>query len=159
VSTKTLLVILVVIAIVVGVAIWRGQRDEGEATSKENREKPPGEDFFLFKWLQGDGDTLAIARLVGCTRSGRNLTFTGTCNARLLAGKARQSRFELKPASVGPIYACYGFSMEQVDSCQSKDQKGRLKPDEHNRFVATKDEAFLRLYCLQSTGVCAVIVE
>jgi len=158
-STKTLLIILVLIAIVVGVAIWRGQRDEGEVNRKENREHPPGENFFVFKWLAGGGDTLAIARLVGCGRDGRILRFGGTCTARILPGEARQSRFVLK-AFTGSVRACYGFTMGQLVECHGTDleEKSLVKPDGKSRFVVSKDSAFLRLYCQLSSG-CTVTVE
>lgn len=154
-SPKTLLVILVLIAILAGVAIWRGQRDEGEVNSKENREDPPGQDFFLFKRLGGGGDTLVIARLVGCNRNGRRLTFNGTCDARIMPGGSRQSRFVLKPVVPGSVKACYGFNKDQIDSCHNE---GRGTVDSTKWFVVTKDEALLRLYCQLNTG-CTVTVE
>ena len=161
-STKTLLVILVVIAVLVGVAIWRGQRDEGDAgkpDSKENRESPPGENFSLFKWLAGGGDTLAMARFTGCGHDGRLLRFSGTCDARILAGKPRQSRFVLKAFSHS-VRACYGFTIEKLEECDDGDDedKGWVKPDGKSRFVVGEDEAFLRLYCKVSNG-CTVTVE
>jgi hypothetical protein len=156
VSTKTLLIILVLIAIVVGVAIWRGQRDQGKPNTAENRNTPPGRDFPLFKWLSGGGDTLAVARLVGCSRSGRTLTFSGTCNARIMAGGKRQSRFVLR-ATVGTVQACYGFTPGQIDSC---DNGGRGDVTVGGKkFVATSDEAFLRFYCGQISGPCTVVVD
>lgn len=155
-STKTLLIILVLIAIVVGVAIWRGQRNEGQANTAEHRNDPPGKDFPPFKWLSGGGDTLAVARLVGCNRSGRTLTFSGTCDARIIAGGKRQSRFVLR-ATAGPVQACYGFTTGQIDSCHNG---GRGDVTEAGKkFVATSDEAFLRFYCGQITGTCSVVVD
>lgn len=160
-STKTLLIILVLIAILVGVAIWREQRhqEKDKKTTQSNTEHPPGENFFLFKWLQNGGGGFNVARVVGCNRNGNTLSFTGTCNARIMQGKARQSRFELKRITAGPVWACYGFSVPQLDSCQANDQRGELKTDKKNRFVATKDEAFLRLFCGQPTSACVVTVD
>jgi len=155
-STKTLLIILVLIAILVGVAIWRGQRDEGKANTAENRNKPPGRDFFLFKWLSRGGDTLVVARLVGCNRSGRTLTFSGTCDARIMAGEPRQSRFVLR-ATAGVVQACYGFTPKQIHDCDDGGQ-GDVTFN-GKKFVATSDEAFLRLYCRQITGTCTVKVD
>jgi len=155
-STKTLLAILVLIAIVVGVAIGRGQRDQGKANTADHRNKPPGTDFPLFKWLSGGGDTLAVARLVGCNRGGRILTFSGTCNARIMAGDQRQSRFVLR-ATAGPVQACYGFTPAQIDSCHNGG-RGDVTL-EGKKFVATRDEAFLRFYCGRITGPCTVVVD
>jgi len=155
-SPKTLLIILIVIALVVGAAILRGQRGEKES----DPEKPPGKDFFLFKWLQPKGDTLAIDRLVGCGRDRKVLRWSGTCDARITPGKPRQSRFVLR-ATAGFIKACYGFDEPQVEDCDhDADKRGRVKSDGESRFVVTQDGAFLRLYCLQAQGGgCAVTVE
>lgn len=155
-SPKTLLIILVVIAIVVGAAIWRGQRDE----KKSDPEKPPGQDFALFKWLQPKGDSLAIGRVAGCGRDGRAMRWSGTCDARIAPAKPRQSRFVLR-ATAGFVKACYGFDEKQVDDCDGDaDKRGRVKSDGDSRFVVTQDGAFLRLYCLQAQGGgCAVTVE
>jgi len=155
-NTKTLLIILVVIAIVVGVAIWRvsGCGRERPGTGLHARQR-----LSLFKWLGGGGDTLAIARLVGCNRNGKNLTFNGTCDARIMPSESRQSRFVLRP-TVGPVSACYGFTTGQVDSCQANKSQGDLKSGkDKSRFVVTKDQAFLRLYCHRLNAPCTVTVE
>lgn len=154
-NTKTLLIILVVIAIVVAVAIWRGQRDPD--ASDMNPDSTPGSNFF--KSFGGGGDTLAIARIVGCGREGRVLRFSGTCNARILSGKPKQSRFVLKAFSHS-VRACYGFDMDQLEKCDDQDdeKKSWLKPDGKSRFVVAQDEAFLRLYCKENSG-CTVTVE
>jgi hypothetical protein len=157
VSPKTLLIILIVIALVVGAAIVRGQRGE----KKSDPEKPPGKDFFLFKWLQPEGDSLAMARLSGCGRDRRVLRWSGTCDARIAPGKPRQqSRFVLR-ATAGFVKACYGFNEQQVEDCDDdEDSRGRVKSDGESRFVVADDGAFLRLYCLQAqSGGCAVTVE
>jgi hypothetical protein len=157
-STKTLLIILVLIAIVVGVAIGRGQRNKGDVKSKSNREDPPGQGFF--GWLKRGGDTLAIGRMVGCGRSGRTLQFSGNCDAHIASGEQRQSRFILKAFS-NTVQACYGFSMDQLKDCDTtdNDKKSWVKADGKSRFVVSKDEAFLRLYCRQPNGLCTVTVE
>lgn len=158
-SPKTLLIILVVIALVVGVAIVRGQR--GEKASDRDSENPPGEDFFLFKALNGGGDSLAISRVVGCNRNGRTLRWSGTCDASILTGKPRQARFVLR-AAVGVAKACYGFNEEQLAECHGKDmeEKSTIKADGKSRFVVGQDKAFLRLYCFSPvSGGCAVTVE
>jgi hypothetical protein len=158
-SPKTLLIILVVIALVVGVAIVRGQRHE--KASDRDAENPPGEDFFLFKWLSGGGDSLAISRMVGCHRDGRTLRWSGTCDASILTGKPRQSRFVLR-ASVGVAKACYGFTEDQLKECDDKgmEEKSTIKADGKSRFVVGQDKALLRLYCVTPvSGGCAVTVE
>ena len=159
-SPKTLLIILVVIALIVGVAIVRGQR--GDKPGDRNSESPPGEDNPLFKMLNKGGDTLAISRIIGCNRSGRRLSWSGTCDASILAGKPRQSRFVLR-AQLGIAKACYGFDEGQLKKCddQEMDKKSTVKGDGKSRFVVGQDKAFLRLYCIPSGGSsnCAVTVE
>lgn len=159
-SPKTVLIILVVIAVVVGAAIWRGQRDEPPADSKENREHPPGENSSVFKLFSGGGDTIAIARLQGCNRSGRVFTFSGNCTVRIVgAAKPRQSRFVLKAFSK-TVLACFGFTMKQFEDCNGDDdKKGWLKPDGKSRFVVGRDESILGLYCKASNNNCTVTVE
>lgn len=159
-SPKTLLIILVVIAVLVGAAIWRGQRDEGNPNTPENREHPPGESLFVFEWLNGGGDTLAMARFVGCNRSGHTLTFSRGCDATIRAGKPRQSRFVLKAFS-NTVLACFGFTMKQLEDCDGRDddEKGWVKPNGKSRFVVSQDEAYLRLYCRASNNNCTVTLE
>lgn len=159
-SPKTLLIILVVIALLVGVAIVRGQR--GDKPADRDSENPPGKDFFLFKMLNGAGDSLDISRLVGCNRSGRTLRWSGTCDASILTGKPRQSRFVLRAAAGIDAKACYGFNEEQLEECDGKDMKKKstIKADGESRFVVGQDKAFLRLYCMTAvSGGCAVTVE
>lgn len=158
-SPKTLLIILVVIALVVGVAIVRGQRRD--KPSERDSENPPGEDFFLFKALNGGGDSLAVSRIVGCSRNGRTLRWSGTCDASILKGEPRQSRFVLR-AALGVAKACYGFDEEQLKRCDDQDmeKKSTIKADGKSRFVVGQDKAFLRLYCVTAvSGGCAVTVE
>ena len=162
-STKTLLIILVLIAIVVAVAIGRGQRKHEDKDSV-NPDSAPGTDFFSGFGGGGGGDTLVMTRVMGCGRSGRTLTFAGTCDAHILPAKERMSRFVLKAFS-NTVRACYGFSMEDVLKCQKrsedKDQWGWVKPKGESRFVVAKDGGFLRLYCTPLAGGsnCTVTVE
>lgn len=159
-STKKLLVILVLIAIVVGVAICRGQRKGN--TSDMNPDSTPGTTFF--SGLGGGGDTLEITRFVGCHRDGRILSFTGICDARIMPGKARLSRFVLKAFS-NSVRACYGFSPEDIPKCEKESRDhdrplgSAVKAKGESRFVVAKDGAFLRLYCVLINAVCTVTVE
>jgi hypothetical protein len=158
-STKTLLIILVLIAIIVGVAIGRGQRKQKSA-SDTSPDSAPGTKFF--SGFSGGGDTLVMARLVGCGRQGKILRFAGICDAHILPAKERMSRFVLKAFS-NTVRACYGFQIEDVEKCHGKktEEKGLLKPDGTSRFVVAKDGAFLRLYCYPLLGgsSCVVTVE
>jgi len=158
-STKKLLIVLVLIAIVVGVAIGRGQRKHEKAETM-NPDSAPGTKFF--SGFGGGGDTLVMARFVGCGLEGKTLTFAGICDAHILPGKQRMSRFVLKAFS-NTVRACYGFTMEDVMKCHGKklEEKGLLKPNGTSRFVVAKDGAFLRLYCqpLPGGSGCVVTVE
>jgi len=162
-STKTLLVILVLIAIVVGVAIGRGQRKHEKAETM-NPDSAPGTKFF--SGFGGGGDTLVMARFVGCGRDGKTLRFAGICDAHILPGKQRMSRFVLRAFS-NTVRACYGFKMEDVQKCEkrSRDDEqplgSQVKAKGESRFVVAKDGAFLRLYCQPLAGGsgCVVTVE
>lgn len=158
-STKTLLIILVLIAIVVAVAIGRGQRKH-QAADTVNPDSAPGTEFF--SGFGGGGDTLVMTRFMGCGRSGKSLTFAGTCTARIMPAKERMSRFVLKAFS-NTVRACYGFTMDDLMKCHGKDleERGLVKPDGSSRFVVAKDGAFLRLYCQPPPGgsACVVTVE
>jgi hypothetical protein len=165
---KGILILLVVVALLVGVAIMRGhQRDRSDKPVRA--QDSPGKGFGgLDKVLGGFRKPLDIKRVIGCGRAERLLTAApgGSCDAVIipLPGAPRVSTFKLKPQGAGPIEACFALDLKQFDKCLqgSDDNKPQqLKAENDNRMTVGRDSAFLRLYCRapSAMGACRVSVE
>jgi hypothetical protein len=163
---KGILILLVVIALLVGVAIVRGhERDRSDKPARA--QDSPGKGFGgLDKVLAGFRKPLDLKRVIGCARAERILTAAagGSCDAVIvpLPGAPRVSTFKLRPAA-GTIEACFALSLDRFDQClqgQGENKPQPLKPEYENRMTVGRDSAFLRLYCRSAvTGPCRVSVE
>jgi hypothetical protein len=159
-SPKALLIVLILVALIVGVAITRGHyRDRNDRPVRPD--SAPGKGFKPLDNLLGRfRDSLDISRMTGCGRTGRALSINGYCDASIAAGRSKNSSFTLKPLGAEVVQACYAFNQRQFDDCTGNEEKrGRLDSG-GSRFVVGKDKAFLRLYCHPAgNGPCVVSVE